>query len=144
MMRQAGFTLIELLITLVVVGVLTAVAVPAYGSYMLRTRLTDAYAGLAAVQPLAEQYWANEHSFEELDGAAGFPAATDNFTYALTAESDTAYTVTATGRNGAAGFGFTIDQNGRRATTLTAARIADGWTASTGCWIADKGGKCSE
>ncbi len=144
MTRQAGFTLIELLITLVVVGVLTAVAVPAYGSYMLRTRLTDAYAGLAGVQPLAEQYWANEHSFEDLDEAGGFPAATENFTYSLTAESDTAYTVTATGRNGATGFRFTIDQNGRRTSALSAARIAEGWTASNSCWVSDKGGKCSE
>lgn len=144
MKRQAGFTLIELLITLVVVGVLTAVAVPAYGGYMLRTRLTDAYAGLAGVQPLAEQYWANEHSFEDLGEAAGFPAATENFTYSVTAESDTAYTVTATGRNGAAGFRFTIDQNGRRTSALSAARIAEGWTASNSCWVSDKGGKCSE
>jgi len=144
MTRQAGFTLIELLITLVVVGVLTAVAVPAYGSYMLRTRLTDAYAGLAGVQPLAEQYWANEHSFEDLDDAGGFPAATENFTYSLTAASDTAYTITATGRNGATGFRFTIDQNGRRTSALSAARIAEGWAASDRCWVSDKGGKCSE
>lgn len=144
MKRQAGFTLIELLITLVVVGVLTAVAVPAYGGYMLRTRLTDAYAGLAGVQPLAEQFWANEHSFNDLDDAEGFPANTENFTYALTNEGHTEYTVSATGRNGAAGFVFTIDQNGRRTTTLSAARIAEGWAASASCWIGDKGGKCSE
>lgn len=144
MKRQAGFTLIELLITLVVVGVLTAVAVPAYGNYMLRTRLTDAYAGLAGVQPLAEQYWANEHKFNGLADAAGFPADTENFTYSVTAESDTAYTVTATGRNGAAGFRFTIDQNGRRTSALSTTRIAEGWTASNSCWVGDKGGKCSE
>ncbi len=144
MKRQAGFTLIELLIALVVVGVLTAVAVPAYGGYMLRTRLTDAYAGLAGVQPLAEQFWANEHSFEELDDAPNFPDDTENFTYALTAADATSYTVTATGRAGAAGFAFTIDQNGRRRTTVTSARVAEGWSASATCWIKDKGGKCSE
>ena len=144
MKRQAGFTLIELLITLVVVGVLTAVAVPAYGSYMLRTRLTDAYAGLAGVQPLAEQFWANTHSFDELDDAEGFPDTTENFSYALSASSATAYTVTATGRNGAAGFSFTIDQNGRRSTALTPALVAKGWTASAVCWVSDKGGKCSD
>lgn len=144
MQRQAGFTLIELLITLVVVGLLTAVAVPAYGSYLLRTRLTDAYAALAGVQPLAEQFWANEHEYDGLGDAAGFPAASENFTYAVTAESATAYTVTATGRKAAAGFAFTIDQNGRRSTTLTAARIAEGWTASGSCWISGKSGKCSD
>ena len=142
MKRQAGFTLIELLITLVVVGILTAVVVPTYGSYVLRTRLTDAYAGLSGMQPLAEQFWANEHSYEEMDeqGAGVLPAATENFTYALTASSDTAYTVTATGQNGAAGFRFTIDQNGNRATTA----VPDGWATSTRCWVSDKDGKCSE
>ncbi|XYJ12452.1 type IV pilin protein [Telluria sp. B2] len=142
MKRQAGFTLIELLITLVIVGILTAVAVPAYGNYVLRTRLTDAYSGLAGVQPLAEQFWANERTYEDLDaaGAGVLPAATENFTYALSAADETSYTVTATGRNGAAGFAFTIDQSGNRATTAA----PDGWDTSETCWVSDKGGKCSE
>jgi len=144
MKRQSGFTLIELLIAMVVIGVLTAVAVPAYGNYVLRTRLADAYAGLAGVQPLAEQFWANEHTFDELDDAPNFPDETENFRYALTAADATSYTVTATGQNNAAGFGFTIDQNGRRTTTVSAARVAEGWAASTTCWIKDKGGKCAE
>ena len=142
MKRQAGFTLIELLITLVVVGILTAVVVPTYGNYVLRTRLTDAYAGLAGVQPLAEQFWANEHRYNGLDapGVNVLPAETENFTYALTAAGDTSYTVTAIGRNGAAGFKFTIDQNGNRATT----QAPDGWDTSDTCWVSDKDGKCSE
>lgn len=142
MTRQAGFTLIELLITLVIIGILTAVAVPAYGNYVLRTRLTDAYSGLAGVQPLAEQFWANERSYEDFDaaGANVLPAATENFTYALSAADAVSYTVTATGRNGAAGFAFTIDQNGNRATTAA----PEGWDTSETCWIADKDGKCSE
>jgi type IV pilus assembly protein PilE len=52
----------------------------------------------------------------------------------------TAYTVAATGRNAAAGFVFTIDQNGRRATPT----VPTGWTASTTCWVRDKSGKCSD
>jgi type IV pilus assembly protein PilE len=142
MKRQAGFTLIELLITLVVVGILTAVAVPAYGNYVLRTRLTDAYAGLAGMQPLAEQFWANERSYDGMNapGVNVLPAATENFTYALTDASDTGYTVTATGRNGAAGFAFTIDQNGNRVTTAA----PEGWDTSDTCWVSDKDGKCSE
>ena len=142
MKRQAGFTLIELLITLVIVGILTAVAVPAYGNYVLRTRLTDAYSGLAGVQPLAEQFWANGRTYDGLDaeGANVLPAATENFTYTLTESSDTSYTITATGQNGAAGFAFTIDQNGNRATTAA----PEGWDTSETCWVSDKGGKCGE
>jgi len=137
MRRQAGFTLIELMITIVVIGILTAVALPSYTSYMLRTRLADAWTGLAAVQPLAEQHWSNGNTFA---GFASLPAATDNFTYTLPVATATAYTIAATGRKAAAGFVFTIDQNGRRATPT----VPTGWTASTTCWVRDKGGKCSD
>lgn len=142
MQRQAGFTLIELLITLVVVGILTAVVVPSYGDYVLRTRLTDAYAGLAGAQPLAEQFWADEHTYVDMAGedARVLPATTENFSYALTSSSASEYEITATGRNGAAGFAFTIDQNGNRATTA----VPEGWRTSTSCWVAGKDGKCSE
>ncbi|MDB5746332.1 MAG: prepilin-type cleavage/methylation protein [Massilia sp.] len=137
MTRQTGFTLIELMVTVVIIGILSAIAVPSYGKYVLRTKLTDAYSGLAGVQPLAEQHWANNRTFEEFSGV---PAATDSFSFAVASASATAYTVTATGRSAAAGFVFTIDQNGRRATTAVPA----GWTTSDSCWVRDKGAVCSQ
>lgn len=136
MQRSArGFTLIEILVTVAIVGILTAIAVPSYRDYVVRSRLTDAYSGLATVQPQAEQYWANERSYEDFDR---LPAATANFSFTLTAADATSYTVTATGIGNAAGFVFTIDQSGNRATT----GVPSGWTGSASCWINDKGGKC--
>jgi type IV pilus assembly protein PilE len=137
MKPQAGFTLIELLITIAIIGILSAVAIPSYGSYVLRTRLTDAYAGLAGVQPLAEQHWSNNNSYT---GFGGLPANTENFTFAVAAATDTAYSVTATGKNAARGFVFSIDQNGQRATT----GVPAGWTLVATCWVNDKSGKCSQ
>ena len=137
MKPQAGFTLIELMITVAIIGILSAIAVPSYGSYLLRTRLTDAYAGLAGLQPAAEQHWSNTNSYA---GFTSLPANTDNFTFAVTNTTASAYLVTATGRNAAAGFVFTIDHNGQRATT----RVPTGWTASATCWVRDKGGVCSQ
>lgn len=137
MKPQAGFTLIELMITVAIIGILAAIAVPSYGSYVLRARLTDAYSGLAGVQPALEQHWSNMNSYS---GFTALPADTDNFTYKVESATETAYTISATGKNATLGFVFTIDQNGQRATT----GVPTGWATSTRCWVRDKSGQCSQ
>lgn len=136
---QNGFTLIEVLVTVVIVGILMAVAMPAYNDYVIRGRLTEAFSALGTAQPAAEQFWSNNRTYVGFDTAVNFPAATANFTYALSGASASGYTVTATGIGKVAGFVYTIDQNGTRATTGSPA----GWGTSTSCWVDHKGGSCS-
>lgn len=141
MKRQAGFTLIELMIAIAVVGILTAVAVPNYSRYILRTKLGDAFAGLAGAQPLAEQYWSNKKSYKGMGDPAehALPANTPNFTFAASNDDTSTYTITATGIGAAAGFEFSIDQSGTRKTVKAPA----GWVKKDTCWVNDKSGKCS-
>jgi type IV pilus assembly protein PilE len=131
--REAGFTLIEILIAIVIVGILSAVAIPSYSAYVLRGRLTEAFTALSAIQPAAEEYWSNNRTYVGM----AKPADTANFTYtAVTTVSG--YTVTAAGAGSTASFSYTIDQNGTRATT----RVPSDWSSSTSCWVDRRGGKC--
>jgi type IV pilus assembly protein PilE len=136
---QQGFTLIEVMITVAIVGLIMAVAVPMYGDYVTRSRLSEAFTALGAAQPSAEQYWANNRKYEDFDKSANFPADTANFTYALSNVTTSTFTLTATGIGKMSGFIFTVDQNGTHATTGS----PTGWGTNNNCWVDHKGGTCS-
>lgn len=59
-MKEPGFTLIELLITIVIIAILAAVALPSYQSFLLKSRRADAKEALATLQ-LAQEKWRGNH-----------------------------------------------------------------------------------
>jgi type IV pilus assembly protein PilE len=141
--QQTGMTLIEIMIVVAIIGILSAVALPAYRDYVTRGRLAEAFSTLATVQPNAEQYWSNNRTFVGLSDTTknpAWPADTTNFTYTLVSSSPSAYQVRASGRAQAADFVFTIDQQGTRATS----GVQTGWTLTTTCWVDRRNGTCTQ
>jgi len=63
MKHQKGFSLIELMIVVAVIGILAAVAYPAYQDYVIRSKRGDAMNALAAVRIAQEKYRANNTEF---------------------------------------------------------------------------------
>lgn len=61
--KDKGFTLIELMIVVVVVGIIAAVAIPAYSDYVNRARRADAKHGLLAIQLAQEKWRVNNPSY---------------------------------------------------------------------------------
>jgi type IV pilus assembly protein PilE len=131
MKAQRGFTLIEVMIVVVVIGILTAVALPSYKEYVIRGKIPEGTSALADGRVKMEQFFQDNRTY--VGGPA--PAATTNFTYAPSNLTTTTYTITATGRAGLAGFNYTINQDNTKGSTTS-------WGNNATCWVVRKGGGC--
>ena len=72
---QQGFTLIELMIVVAIIGILAAVAIPAYQNYTLKAKFTEVTLGTASAKLAVELCAQDQGALTDCDaGSNGVPA----------------------------------------------------------------------
>ena len=128
--KSRGFTLIELVVVMVVVSILAAIALPSYTRYVTKSRRAAAEACLSNFANYMEVYYASNLRYANANGTAiTLPsldcASAQNtgnyYTYSLSVDTTTAYTVKAAAKSSQLGndsqcANLTLDQSGARST----------------------------
>jgi type IV pilus assembly protein PilE len=134
-----GFSLIELMVVVGIVGILSAIAIPAYSDYVIRGKLIEAPTNLADGRIRFEQYFQDNRTYIGAE-ATVCPATTRYFTYNCGNPTATTYTLTASsaanqGLGAAGSYQYTITEANVRGS-------ATAWGNSATCWVMNRGGAC--
>jgi type IV pilus assembly protein PilA len=81
---QQGFTLIELMIVVAIVGILAALALPAYQDYTVRSKVAEGLARAAEAKTSIAEYFSSNADFPANTSSAGFNSTAAGYTRSVT------------------------------------------------------------
>ena len=88
MRKQQGFTLIELMIVVAIIGILAAIAIPAYQDYTIRAQVSEGLNLTGACKAAVTEFYQDTGGFPSDNAEAGLSAAADitgKYTVSITA-----------------------------------------------------------
>ena len=93
MKQQSGFTLIELMIVVAIIGVLAAVAIPQYQSYVARAQVSEGFSCTAAAKTAVSLYYNMNGRFPKTNAEAGADSCDGTYVESSTVGDDGVITV---------------------------------------------------
>jgi type IV pilus assembly protein PilE len=150
--RARGFTLLEVMITVAIVGILAAIALPSYSYYITRSRIIEATTALGDIRSQMEKYYMDNRKYDDGGGKCGVESLSFNPIASFNANASrtfdiscdnvaaTTYRLHAIGRTSMTGFEYRVDQTN----TKTTFAVPSGWSTPSpnDCWAVRKDGTC--
>jgi type IV pilus assembly protein PilA len=100
MKKQQGFTLIELMIVVAIIGILAAIAIPAYKDYTIRAQVSEGLSLASGAKAAVSEFYMDSGAFPTSNDEAGISAAASIVgRYATTVEVGAAGIITVTYAN---------------------------------------------
>ena len=131
---EKGFTLIELLVVILIIGILAAIALPAFLNQRGKAQDAEAKSQVRTVQTAMETYYTNEQSYTNDEAAITDIESSlggGNATWTITSADDDSYVVVSTSKTDNT---FTITKNADGTVDRTCDTDGEYGCPSTGSW----------